>query len=72
VTGWGGGTVLMFVSSSACSSELPASIMDDGPPLSINQSIKQVYCTALNHVIYVINLANKNKRGKKSHMSVYM
>ena len=34
--------------------------------LSINQSIKQVYCTEPRHT-YTINLTNKNKREKQSH-----
>jgi len=37
---------------------------------SINQSIKQIYCTEPCHT-HTINLTNKNKRGKKSHMNIY-
>ena len=44
--------------------------LNDVARISINQSIKQVYCTEPCHT-HTINLTNKNKMGKKSHMNIY-
>ena len=49
---------------------LSCSHHDNGPALSINQSIKQVYCTEPCNA-HTINLTNKNKR-EKSHTRTFI